>query len=972
MLLFVASRFNFSVIWRWQSAKRVSAHQTAVRIYIDTITQESNQAYLFTTMMELHCSSYDSNDSDSDGIQLEDNEQQVVEFDLEALRTAETQQRDEGITAAVLRKNRAVMTILHFVLTYPQWSVSLFLLLASLTTPLPTAHEQVWRPVQQLNAVAQMESALYYQCVQSGFTLQDVHMDRAVALEEQRVQQERSSIQRQLRVAADATSQCFNSTLAAQRALQAWGTSGQTVPKTFNDNNIKTASTTCSVDDQGRLADILAQDVSAAQSSVQSILDAYVQASLAGLQKILLYSQERSAYDYDYFVGVKIQAVFQLLDHFAAPNLFLTFPEQRLILELRGILQGLLDALNGAYARIDVLAIRIAEFDASIHAFYVNYVDLYGRFELIGNFVGDFLPPGVTLPAYFDISGVPLPSALLPQIFSVPVFDGVLPNIGDLVSEYIVKALELISRLLEEAAVEASDQTRQIIDELLQQLKEILILENYDPPKYPKSPGIETPADEVAHLDNLAMKTKADASDALDELNKIRNNIPQFDSVKPNAALNTTGLGQKDLTSFSFLNLSFPEFAIPVWILTIFGYILSRTFLIECTTQAVRLFLLKRKYERNATPDLPEIDYLSGTERETKDQDKESKPSYIDAARAMLLKLMFNPWVMMGLMIIPCILVILIFWFPYVKRTCIDSRRGTFLARNVFKQIQVNKANSQGYGLHTEAQLQCNRRQRTICSIRSTESDSVYRNDVATLFSLQSRYNESASTRGVIERCVDADILDGKFRTHCCGLEGYAMGQCSSDQQPEFCPIDVKASPPASFRPVGELLLEPACDVDINSLNITGAIFNCSVLEETCNDVPCSGVDADYIGDMTIEADCSAEIYAIQLCIFIVLAVYHAIMINVANTLMFNGILQVRWRSLCPDGIKMVTHINTNGELVRGGDLQDRTNRVDKAMKRFVLSGYIQIGLSGAVAIFWLITFLISKWAAARLVMYHA
>jgi hypothetical protein len=892
----------------------------------------------------------------------------VVVMDLEALPNAA--QREEQITASQLRKNIAFMTVLQFVLTYPKWSISLFLLFASLATPLPTPYEQVQLPMINLRAVVQTEAALYHECVKSGFELQDVQMDRAVQTEQVRVQEQRAIVQQQIQTAADATSQCFNSTLTAQRAMQGWDVLGLTVPKTYNSTNNSNA--VCTVDDQKRLAAMLTEDLTKIQNNVNSILEAYIAASLASMHKILKYSQERESYDYNYFIGVKMQAAMHLLDHFAAPNIFLSFPEQRLVLELRGILQGLLDALHGAYIRVDLLALRIADFETSIQAFYVNYIDLYGRFALIGAFVTDFLPDGMPLPDYFNISGIPMASALLPPIFTIPQFPDDLPNIEDLVSEYIVKALKLIAQLLQEAAEEASEQTRRIIEEIIELLKELMIMEDYDPPKYPKSPGIETPDDEVAYTQELANKTKTDAASALDDIKNLHDDVPDYTPVNPGVDVGTPTLDENDVAHFNLLDLGVPEIVIPVWILTVIGYICSRTLLIECLTQAVRLYRLKRKYEKNATPELPEIDYLTGTQHDEDGDDKdESKPSKLQVAQAMLLKNLMNPWVILGLMIIPFILTILIFWFPHVKSTCIDSRRGTFLARNVFKQIQVNKANSQGYALHTVAQLQCYQRQRAICNLKSAESDAAYHNDDATLLALQGRFNESTSTRGVIDRCVDNDILDKQFHVHCCGLEGYT-GECSADQQWQFCPIDTNASPPASFRPVGESLMDSACAINLNELSITGALFNCSMLEEKCNEVPCSGVDADLIGEMTIEADCSAEIYAIQVCIFFALTVYHAIMINVGNSLLFNGIMHVRWKSLTQDGIKMMTHVNRDGKLVKGGDLQERTDRVNKAMQRFVLAGYIQIGLSVAVFVFWMTTFLILRKAASHLNMYHA
>lgn len=898
-------------------------------------------------------------------------ERLVVESDLEALPNdaeregGDAEGSDEPITQAALRKNRAIMTILNFLVFSPKWSVSLFLYLASRTTTLPTSNEKVMQPRQNLQAVVQTEAALYYDCVKTGYQLQDVQMDRVVKTEQDRVYRRHATIQTQIQVAAKSTSRCINSTLAAQRAMQGWGALGLTVPRTYN----QTIVSTCTVDDQEQLAVMLSDDVTGIQNNVMSILEAYIAASLATMRKILQYSKDREAYDYNYFIGIKIHAVMDLLDHFTVPNIFLTFPEQQLTLELRGILQDLLDALHGAYIRVDLLAIRIAEFETSIRAFYLNYTDLYGRFAMIGKFVRDFLPNGIPLPGYFDISGLPLPSSLLPPIFEIPQFPGVLPNIDDLISEYIIKALKLISDLLQAAAEGASEQTRQAIDELIQLLKELLTLEDYNPPKYPRSQGIETPDDEVAYVQYLANQTTADTGNALNDLKKLSAGTPDYRPFIPDEGVYAPTLGDKNLTQFTFLDLNFPEIAIPVWILAAVGYIFSYTVLFDCATQAIRLYRLKCKYEKNATPNLPEIDYIAQTENKEKE---ESKPSKLQLAQAMLLKNLLNPWVFLALMIIPIALCILFFWFPHVKRTCIDSNRGTFLARHVFTQVLVNRANSQGYAFHMAAQLQCQTRQHSICSLESFQSDAAYRNDIETINSLQGRFNQSNDIRGVIDRCVDTGILDNQFETHCFGLEGYTVKKSSADQHWQFCPIDTQAVPPASFRPVGESLMGPACDFEWNSWNVTDSLFNCSVLEEACSEVPCTGVDANLIEKMTIDADCIVETYAIHVCIFIAFTIYHAIMINIGTSLLFNGILQVKWMSLKPDGIKFMTQVQRNGELVKGDDLEDRTDRIEKAMKRYVLAGYMQIGLSVAVCLFWIVTFFILKEFAASLEMYHA
>lgn len=915
----------------------------------------------------------DDDDDNEDYGDNADGEGAMIEIDLEALTEASKKQADDNPTPTDARHNRAFMTVLHFVLTYPRWSFSLFLLFASWTTPLPTAQEQITQPFRDLQTVVRTEAKLYHDCVERSFRFQDVQMERMVAAEEKRVASVRNAAN--LLETARWTEQCSNATILVQRSLQNWFNMGLDLPNRtlLTENGAETTS--CSADDRERLNELLGADLTKLNNSIQSILDAFIAQSLEALRRVVKYSQERSIYDYEYFVGIKLEAIIGVLDGFSTPAISLTLPEQKLVLELRNILQDLLDALRGAYVRIDLLTIRIAEFKASIEGFSLHYKDLYGRFAEIRAWVRDFLPDGFSLPDVFDISGLPIASALLPPIFQIPQFGGALPDIDDMISEYIIKALKLIGWVLEEAAKEATEQTRRIIEELLELLRKLTLLEDYDPPKYPRSDRVKGSDDEVAHLQGLADKTQADTEVALDDLKVLYSDVPEPIKDDVEDVDKPIVIGDANQTQFNFLDLSVPEIAIPVWILKVFGYVASFTFLIECAVQAVRFYKLKRKYESASVPDLPEIDYIQRIEEEQEEgNDDENKLSKLQLAQSILLKNMMNPMVVVGLVLLPFVLSVLIFWFPHVKATCIDSRRGTFLARHVFKQVQVNKANAQGYKLHTAAQWQCHRKQRAYCSRQSTESDIAYRNQAATFFALQTRFNESTEILGIVDRCVDLAKLDIAFQSNCCGLEGYMHDGtiCPVNQQRDLCPVDEQASPPAAFPPVGETALNPACRVDPTIFLFDEALFNCSILEQTCTRVPCSGVDADLIEEMTIEADCSAEIHIIQVCLFLALTVFHAVMINIWDTLLFNGIMHLRWRKIKPDGIKLTTHVTAGGELVKGGDVQERTERFERALKRFELAGWTQIVLSAVVFLVWIASFVAIKKIVSHFAMYHA
>lgn len=898
----------------------------------------------------------------------EGNMDTMVHMDLEALDSLQNSDHGDPSPRDVVR-SRACMTVLHFVLMYPRWSFSLFLLLASWTTPLPTAQEQVTQPIRDLQAVVHNEAKLYHECVDRSFRFQDKHMARVAAAEMERV----SAIldANPLEEMAHWTDQCTNATIEIQHSLKEWLSMGFELPNRTEEDSIVIA---CSSLDRERLDEFLGSDLSKLKNSVQSILSAYIAQSLEALRRILKYSHDRGEYDYNYFIGVKLEAIILILDGFAINPILLSLPEQRIVLNLRNILQDLLNALQGAYFRIDLLAVRIAEFEVSIQAFYINYMDLYGRFALIRVFVRDFVPSGFALPGYFDISGVPLPSALLPPIFEIPQFDGVLPDINDLISEYIIKALKLIYSILEDAAIEATEQTRRMIQALLELLRGLTVLEDYDPPKYPQSMGVEDSDDEVARLHSLAEKSQVENQEALENAKLLYSTAAE--PAQPKIYdVDTPVVRESYQNRFTFLALSYPDITLPRWLRAILGFFTSLSFLIECIVQAARFYKLKRKYERHCVPDLPDIDYVQETEvpADGEGQGGDNGASKLQMAQAMLLKNAMNPMVMIGLFLLPFVLLILIFWFPHVKSTCIESRRGTFLARRVIKPLQVNKASLQGYTLQTVFQMQCHRKQQSICSQRSTETSAGSRSQAASLVALQTRFNESTEILGIISRCVDTQKLDEVFQSNCCGLEGYTQDAtvCPLDQQRESCPIDKTSLPPGAFRPVGETLLSPACRPNREMFSFDGALFNCSVLEESCSKETCSGVDVDLIGEMSIEADCSAEIYIIQLCFFLASAIFHAIMINLWNIFLYNGVMILRWRKLKPDGIKLTTHVTAGGEFVKGGDIEERRERIEQALRRFELAGWMQLALSAVTFLVWMITVVLLKNIISRFVMYH-
>lgn len=851
---------------------------------------------------------------------------QHIEINLDEL------DRERSVnTPYKVRRNRAVMTIVHFVLTYPAWSISLFLNFASRTTNIPQPSEQVTIPLQNLRQMVVQEANLYRDCVTHVATHQQTSMDRVVQREEERVEFEQNRVSRLLSSASHSSQTCQLATINAQRALKTYSN----FPRMQCPN-------------PEQLFTILSQGT--LQEDASSIFGGFVDHSLATLNKVTDYAQERLAYDYQYFIGV-----YANVSEFDLPNLELSLPHD-IELALDGLFGNFTTQLNITLGRFDLLFNVLDEFNVSVNGLYLNYTVAKHWLDVIvdGVFEGVSLPGLVAL----NISGLSPPIDLLPSV-ELPNFD--LPDFDALTSDLVQALYRIIQDLLEAVA-------KQII-ELLKELLEVRLddfLENYDPPTYPSSPGAMSLVDEPPRMQQLADTASRDMNETLDELigfHETRSSNLRDESTSEDP--NNFG-GDYEQDDFSFLDLGIPQLVIPLWLVTLIGFMNGQTLWIECITQAIRLYRLKRKYEKKGAPDLPEIDYIAADDEVKEEASKQNSISTkLQVAQLMLLKNLMNPWVIVGLVVTPMVICVLILWFPHVKANCLHSRRGTFWARNILTPAQVNQANTPGFALHRNSQTQCNRRQRTFCSEKTSMSDAMYRKNKATLFGIEKSLNKSVDYQTVVHNCVHVEQLDALFEINCCGLKGYGLNCTDYDHLQQFhqCPIDESLTPPASFRPVGEIVSEPLCVVP--ELDLESSRFNCSVLEGLCNNDICSGANKDLIQAMTIEADCSIEIYIVHFALFVATAVYHAIVINIFNALIFNGILHLRWRSLNPNGIKIIARLSHSGEMIKGGDLAERAEKIERMMGEFQTSGWIQIGLGVTLFLLWAISFTLLKKTAS-------
>lgn len=270
----------------------------------------------------------------------------------------------------------------------------------------------------------------------------------------------------------------------------------------------------------------------------------------------------------------------------------------------------------------------------------------------------------------------------------------------------------------------------------------------------------------------------------------------------------------------------------------------------------------------------------------------------------------------------------------------------------------VNQANAPGNALYIKNEFSCRRKQRQICDQMYANSNAGYQDDAVALSKIMQKYNESTSWTSRLDRCIDTVVLDLNFSEACCGLEGY-LSDCALalDFREHVCPIDELVKPPSSYRPVGEYISEPACHANNSEWILKDARFDCQALEESCSVAPCTGVDEELIEAMSIEADCLFEMYLIRYFTFFIVVLYHAMMINLFCTLLFNGLKHLLWRKLKPDGIKLKTQVDENGDLVKGTDRKERADRIAAAIRRFELQGWLQLAVGAIFFLFWLISF---------------
>ena len=870
---------------------------------------------------------------------LQEEEQHEMQDAAEHVEEQEKGEDDDGDEAAQIQVNRTNMTILHFLMTAPKWSFSIFLFLAARSVPLLNPHEAVQRPLERLQTMVELESNSYLQCTKRSFDRLDTQLEKVATTESERVRRSRESNQKIIRIAQEHTGACVNATKKARDSLVRWSNDGMILPF-VNDTSI------CTERDHQTVIDFLGEEFRVVENEVSSIFDGYLQSSMDSLELIRSYAQERIEYDFEYFVTGRIQPVLGLLENRTDAESFRAFvSEMELEVRIRGSLGQVAETLDQAMARVDTLNTRVREFSASINAFYVSYTDVYDRLVQGTDFVLDILPPGVPLPGVFDLSSVPLGTSLLPPIMSVPVFRGELEATQALLDNVTSQSLAILNDAIHDLEEQASHQLRGASNDLASELGALLEFSNYNPPKFTGShQDITDLSEEVAFYSELGKAARVKTTQALNQLQSIGEDEANILSAAP-----TIGGGNysfaDDSTTFDYLRPRFPSITIPELLMALMKWLVANTWILEVLVHAIRLWKLESTYSRGAIPDLPEIDY--GVADEDTDELTTKK-----ALLWTILRTFATPWMLLLLVFFPVSIVTVVFWYPHVQMSCEVSGEGTYLANSFLTPLLINEANALGNALYIKGEFECRQSQRRVCDRMRLETDMLYRSDAASFHTIQLQHNHSSDKLWAVNRCVDPDI-DAHINEACCGLRGYVSADCMEEPTAFICPVDDSVRPPAAFRPLGEYTSEPGCLEDIMEWELEDGLFDCGPLLETCDHVPCTGVNEDMLRSQIIKSDCDVELYVIRCCLFLLVVLYHAILINIICTLLFNGIRQVLWRKLCPVGIKLRTQLSEDGDLVKGSEKTDRIERIRTAIMRFEMLGKLQIVLGILALLGW-------------------
>lgn len=865
---------------------------------------------------------------------------------------------NETATTAEVQAHRTNMTIIHFLFTLPKWSIGLFLFLASHTSPVRTMKLAIQTPIQELQALVQLESQSYRNCVRNSSPRLQRLLDTVAADDRNELAKVHDANKKQLQAAQDVTDTCLSNTQTARRVLLQWQDDGMALPWWLeSDDTIANASSTfqrCTAQERNQTERLLGNDFAALEDQVAFELDLYVEDSESSLERVQSYAVARVDYDYRYFIQDRIQPALDYLAKHSAEiqAIAVTFEVDlsQLQARFRETLHKLETALEHAKGHIDVLQRKLEEFVGSIHQFHAAYTELYRRLELSVEFTAKLLPTGVNLPNFLDMSKLNVPEFYLPDTpLSWPELEIDYQSINDLLEEMAEQCTLIMMEILDNVQAQAADQLRAFVQELAEGLNQLLELRDYDPPQFEGSQkGIVTMADQFHFQTERGEEIRQWTGEAFSNLRRQAADVDFNASTirQPNISAADYSYVE-NTTKFEYLSLLLPSFSLPEVFTETIDWLMANTWAVDIFLQVFRLWKLESTYSKGAIPDMPELDYVG-------DAAEQSQTKYY--MLSLIFKGILSPYlVIVACMCLPLCLVVIFFWFPHVHESCVASSEGTFVGRNLLSPLLINQADTAGNLLYLGLEASCYQAQRQVCTGIGTESQAQFHADWSKLHSFQEQHNISLQSLDLMGTCLDDNAMTMMMEDSCCGLKGYETTGCSTPR-PFTCPIDSSVTPHTAFLPFETYLSEPSCQETFFNWTMVEPLYDCSNLGQVCSYIPCQGANKTLIHSRAIETDCQVELYAIDCCYFLLSAILHAIAMNMICTAIFQGLRHLHWRRLCPTGIKLKTQLQEDGSLAKGNEVIDRAEKIAKSIKCFELLGKLKLGVGIVLFLIWSIT----------------
>jgi len=851
----------------------------------------------------------------------------------------DTNSSSRPVDSVKIQNARTNMALVHFIMTAPKWSISLFLFLAARQRPILSFESAVQKPMEHLRVAFAMESQAYQECAVNVGSILQYELQLVAQKEYDRVTKVHEKNEDWLHRAGKQSDQCFVAAKNARDLLVDWKDQGYSVDLVGDE-------TVCNVSQRKEIEGLLGGETQLLKEEVTSTWDNHVEESLRGFHLIRDYAQARIQYDYDYFVGLRIRPALEFISNLPSVDIpSLSLDQAFLQARLSGPLEGLRRALNEVEEILKALKARIEELTKSVDDFYAAYLALYNRLLKASAFVADFLPPGAPLPPFFDLSGIPLAESMLPSYIDLNALDVDMKALYSLVDEAAQACTSIILDVVNELNDQAKRALLGALDHINDSLIALLTLDDYDPPMFVGSqPGSTSMTDEVNYQEKIALMAVNNTKEILARLSSMQASGASV--PKPNFTLDgpedTTA---EETTTFDHLRPIFPSISVPNIIAFLVSLLSSYLWLFELAVQAVRLWKLEAMYSKAAIPDLPEISY------ESQDQEEE-QPNRSEAFLLICMKIFLNPRMIVGAIIAPILLLVVAVWYPHLNSNCVESRNGTSLAKHFVAPIMINKANALGNTYYLEAEFQCRKTESALCQqlqAQTLTSSAGYRSSFS---DMNANFDASSQALSLIASCVHHNTKDA-IRDSCCGIKGFES--CDERSSPGYCPFHTQGQIPMAFRPLHEYLSEGSCvKENWHKDALLEPSIDCLKLKEVCDMIPCLGVNKASLRAETVETDCGIQLYTLDSLVFAVLTVFNAVAVNVVGTLLFNGFRSVAWRKLHPEGIRMKAMLKENGRLATGEDREDRLQRISVAITRFEFAGKLQIVSGVLLLLLWL------------------